>query len=49
MADRVFERILLPIVRQFFYKNQEAKASEVGTTESAYGGERKYYILRQMC
>jgi hypothetical protein len=38
LADIVFERILLPIVRQYFYENQEAKASEVDATEN----ERKY-------
>jgi hypothetical protein len=34
----VFERIILPIVKYIFYKNKEAKSSEVGTTEN----ERRY-------
>jgi hypothetical protein len=43
--DRVFERILLPIVKTACEK-REAKASQGGTTESALGGEREYSVLR---
>jgi hypothetical protein len=39
--DRVFERILSPIVRYNKY-NREAKASQGGTTEN----EQEYSILR---
>jgi hypothetical protein len=42
MADMVFERILLPIVKKYFYENQEAKASEVRYRRIE--NERKYYI-----
>jgi len=34
----VLERILLPIVRFYSYKNQEAKASEVVATENERKG-----------